>query len=169
MADFILKVQALEKAAFAAFGDVIECDGHDSISVNNGMAQRFNDLAQVDTHTDNGTTLISLFTSKQYSTPHRVQFVERHPLGSQAFMPLSSAPFVVVVAPAGDSINVNELRAFVSNGKQGINYHRAVWHHVLLTPSAETTFLCVDRGGTGDNCEERWFDAETKLMLEYTS
>ncbi len=166
MGDYILKVQPLEQATFATYGDVIECAGKNAIPVNNGMAQRFNDLAMVDTKTGGGKTLISLFTSKKYTMPHRVEFVERHPLGSQAFMPLSSDPFLVVVAPAGDTVDVNSLQAFISNGQQGINYHKGVWHHVLLTPNAETTFLCVDRGGDGNNCEELPFAAEIQPLLE---
>ena len=168
MNDQLLQVQPLEQASFAQFGQVIECEGHSAISVNNGMGQRFNDLATVDTKTDDGHTLISLFTSKQYSLPHRVQFVERHPLGSQAFMPLSADPFLVVVTLPGEDVDGANLQAFVSNGRQGISYNRGVWHHVLLTPFAEMTFLCIDRGGQGDNCEERWLDEGMQPLLRYT-
>jgi len=166
MTDLQLSVQPLTQTSFAPYGDVIECEGHEPIGVNNGMAQRFNDLSKVDTRSANGRTLISLFTSKEYVTPHRVEFVERHPLGSQAFVPLSSDPFLVVVAAPGDDFDANKLKAFISNGQQGINYHRGTWHHVLLTPFAEMTFVCIDRGGEGNNCEERWLEEFEQPLLE---
>lgn len=167
MSKLTLELQPLTQENFSLYGDVIECQGHDAIEVNNGMGQRFNDLATVDTETDGGRTLISLFTSQRYSLPHRVAFVERHPLGSQAFMPLSADRFLVVVAPPGDQLNPTKLQAFMSNGQQGISYHKGTWHHVLLTPFAEMSFLCIDRGGKGNNCEEQWFDEMMQPVVHH--
>jgi ureidoglycolate lyase len=79
--------------------------------------------------------------------------MERHPLSSQAFIPLSSTPFLVVVAPAGE-LDLGTLKAFRSNGRQGINYRRGTWHHPLLALERISEFLIVDRGGAGANCDE---------------
>jgi len=80
--------------------------------------------------------------------------VERHPLGSQAFIPLAEFPFVVVVAPPGESVARGDLCAFVTNGKQGINYHRGTWHMPLIALEAGQRFLVIERGGDESNCDE---------------
>jgi ureidoglycolate lyase len=80
--------------------------------------------------------------------------VERHPLGSQAFIPLQRFVFIVVVGPAGEAIEAQDLRAFVSNGRQGINYHRGVWHMPLIALEAGHEFLVIDRIGEGANCDQ---------------
>ena len=79
--------------------------------------------------------------------------MERHPLGSQAFMPLDAQPFIVVVAPLGEQVAPGDLRAFITNGRQGVNYRRGVWHHSLIALNAPARFIVVDRGGPGDNCD----------------
>ena len=89
--------------------------------------------------------------------------VERHPHGSQAFIPRGEARLVVVVAPAGESVDADELRAFVTNGRQGINYHRGTWHMPLIGFDEGQEFLVVDRAGDTPNCEEHWL--ETPVML----
>lgn len=83
--------------------------------------------------------------------------VERHPLGTQTFFPLSNADWFVVVAPPGDAPELRALRAFRATGSQGVNYHRGVWHHPLLVLRPDHEFLVIDRGGRGENCDEMWF------------
>ncbi|MEM7565116.1 MAG: ureidoglycolate lyase, partial [Pseudomonadota bacterium] len=84
----------------------------------------------------------------------------------QAFLPLDANPFIVVVAPVAETPDLNQLRGFVTNGRQGINYHLGTWHHVLLTPCAETRFICVDRAGPGNNCIDFYIDECEQLRLE---
>jgi ureidoglycolate lyase len=90
--------------------------------------------------------------------------VERHPLGSQAFVPLSPATMVVVVAPPGDAVRASDLRAFVSNGRQGINYHRGTWHMPLIAFEAGQEFLIIDRVGDVPNCDTCSLDASVMLL-----
>jgi ureidoglycolate lyase len=94
-----------------------------------------------------------------------VRYVERHPLGSQAFFPLGQARYVVIVAPPGESVSAADLRAFLVNGSQGVNYRPGVWHHVLLVLDKPTDFLVVDRGGPGHNCDEFHFEAAHQRRL----
>ena len=96
--------------------------------------------------------------------PLRVDTVERHPLGSQAFVPLARSIMVIVVAPPGESVEAADLRAFVTNGRQGINYHRGTWHMPLIGLKAGQEFLIVDRAGDASNCEVHEFDEV--IMLE---
>lgn len=149
-----LIAQPLTAAAFAPFGDVIESDGHAPIAINRGMCHRFHDLAEVDVSTNDGRPLINLFESQPYALPLALTSFERHPLGSQAFIPLGNVPFLVVVAPPGDTIAPQAVRAFVTNGRQGVNYRKGVWHHSLIVTEGVARFIVVDRGGPGNNCDE---------------
>lgn len=150
----ILQARSLTAEAFAAFGDVVEMAGHAGVPMNQGWAERFHDLARVDVRDQAGEVGISLARAQPENAPVTLRLVERHPLGSQIFMPLGTHPFLVVVAPAGDVPGRDALRAFVSNGRQGVNYHKGVWHHPMIALEAESDFLIVDRRGPGNNCDE---------------
>ncbi len=160
-----LTIEPLSKEAFAAFGDVIETDGSDHFMINNGSTMRFHRLAEVETATPDDKAIISIFRADVQDMPFTVRMLERHPLGSQAFIPLLGNPFLIVVAPVGDAPVSGLVRAFVSNGRQGINYHRGVWHHPVLTIEKRDDFLVVDRSGTGNNCDEHFFKEDELLIL----
>lgn len=161
-----LTVKLLTQADFAPFGNVVESEGRDSYLINNGMAERYHALARVETKGDNSYPVISLVKSKKFDLPRKVDHVEFHPQGSQAFLPLDQTPFVVVVAEAGEAPEPDDLHAFVTNGKQGINYHAGTWHHVLLTPYAAMDFICVDWVGEGNNCIDYFIDEAEQPALE---
>jgi ureidoglycolate lyase len=152
----ILEPRPLTRADFAPFGDVIEAEGRDPEDMNHGMAERWPRLACIDAGTG-GQACIGLVHARRYSLPHRLEIVERHPLGSQAFFPLHDRPFLVVVARAGEPPTAADLNCFITNGSQGVHYHTGVWHGLLLTALAEMDFLVVDRAGPGENCEEHRF------------
>jgi len=163
----ILKVQPLTTVAFAPFGDVIEVDDdHHHYPINNGTTERYHDLAEVDVLEQGGRTLINIFRGQPFQLPIRIKLMERHPLSSQAFIPMSDKPFLVVVAEKGDNLDANNLFAFISNGQQGVNYHRAVWHHPLLSLESVSDFLVVDRGGNGENCDEVFFDDDQVVTID---
>ena len=166
MQEIELKIESLESYSFKAFGDVIETENRSLKYINNGMATRFHDLAEIDVLEDEGRPLINIFRSKCSSFPVRIKMMERHPLSSQAFMPLSSIPFLIIVAQESNSISAEDLRVFISNGRQGVNYRRGVWHHPLIALKKESDFLIVDRGGKGKNCEEFWFENEYKIVVK---
>ena len=147
-----LRLQPLTKTGFAAFGDVIELDGVAPIQINQGFAQRFNNLAKVDVTTEGGTTNVSLFTANPRPQPIAINLMERHPLGTQLFYPLQDRPWAVLVC--ADPKDANSYRAFSATGRQGVNYHRNVWHFPLLVYDAESRFIIVDRIGPGNNLEE---------------
>jgi len=113
---------------------------------------------------DDGYGLINFFDSQPTALPLRLHRMERHPLGSQAFIPLENRPFVIVVASAGDHVPAQHLRAFISNGYQGVNYQRNVWHHAVIALYEMTRFVVVDRGGPGENCE--FTDILGEVILE---
>ena len=149
-----LRPQPLTRSAFAPCGDVITTDGAAHFAINAGTIERYHDLATV-TLGEQGRALISIATCNRTTVlPYRIPLVERHPLGSQAFIPLNTTPLLVVVAPPGDIPDIHQWQAFISDGAQGVNYHPGVWHMPLITPDPEQRFIIVDRGGAGDNCEE---------------
>jgi ureidoglycolate lyase len=148
-----LAVEPLTRTAFAPFGDVIESEGRAHYPINAGTAERYHDLATVDVAASGGRPLISLCRAHPVGLPLTLRLMERHPLSSQAFIPLSGTPFLVVVAPAGE-LRLESLRAFRSNGRQGVNYHPGTWHHPLIALERVSDFLIVDRSGEGENCDE---------------
>ncbi|MEM5366167.1 ureidoglycolate lyase [Paraburkholderia azotifigens] len=157
-----LAIEPLTREAFALFGDVIELDGAKQIPINLGTTIRYHDLAHVDVTDEGGRTLVNLFRGQPRVLPFEVKMMERHPLGSQAFIPLNDKPYLVVVAPRGELVE-SEIRAFVTSGWQGVNYAKGVWHHPLLSLEEVSDFIVVDRGGEGPNLHE--LDLRESLWL----
>ena len=148
-----MKIQKLTRDAFAAFGDVITKEGAHHYPINDGTTERFHDLAQIDVADGDGKPLVSLMQGQPRQLPLKVTTMERHPLGSQAFIPLSQNPYLVLVAPRGE-FKPHELNAFLAQAGQGINYAKGVWHHALVALYEVSEFIVIDRGGSGSNCEE---------------
>lgn len=155
----MIVAQPLTAAAFAPYGDVIEASGDPSFFINAGKCGRFHDLAKTD-FTD-GKAGISLAQATPYAAPIQLSMVERHPLGSQMFMPLNAAPFLVVVSDGPETTP----KAFITSGAQGVNYHRNIWHGVLTPLHAPQPFLIVDYIGDGNNLEEHFFNTPFQVAL----
>ncbi len=139
--------EPLTQAAFAPFGDVLDATG-DHRLINAGLCRRHHDRAQLDF--GDATAGISIFKAEPRSLPYAFDLIERHPDGSQAFLPMSQHPFLVIVS-RGPS---DTPRAFLTNGAQGINLHRGTWHGVLTPLHAPGLFAVVDRIGPTPNLEE---------------
>ena len=145
--------ELLTAEAFAPFGTVIEAsDDAVKLDINQGHAVRYDRLADIDVADGGGAGAISLFRARPLAEPVLKTF-ERHPLGSQTFVPLGGRPYLVAVAPAGD-FDAAKIRLFRAEGHQGVHYRKGVWHHFLLVLDEDSDFLVVDRAGPGDNCEE---------------
>lgn len=143
--------EPLTAEAFAPFGSVIEASEEAvKLDINQGHAVRYDALAEVDV-SGGGGPVISLFRARPLTELVLTGF-ERHPLGSQTFVPLSGRPYLVAVAPAG-AFDPDRVRLFRAQAHQGVHYRKGIWHHFLLVLD-ESDFLVVDRAGPGDNCEE---------------
>ena len=151
MEDRIIPARPLTAEAFAPFGDVIEAEGAPDWLINEGRCARFHDRARLEF--EGGRAGLSVFWAEGCELPCEVGLLERHPLGSQAFLPLSSEPFLVVVAPDAGGVPGRPV-AFVTRPGQGVNYHRGVWHAVLTPLGTTAVFAVVDRIGGGANLEE---------------
>lgn len=150
-----LTAHPLTPQAFAPFGDVIEVSGAPDKIINQGLCGRHNDLAQLDF--GDGRAGISLFDAQARHLPYTVDMMERHPEGSQAFIPVSGTQMLVIVAEDDDGKPLN-LRAFISQSGQSINIHRNVWHGVLAPLDQSGQFVVIDRIGSGENLQEHWLD-----------
>lgn len=162
----VLKPAPLTAKAFAPYGDVIEeAAARELRHINYGYTERFHDIARLDLTASGGLPLLSLFRSTPLPRPVAVKVMERHPLSSQAFMPLGGRPYLVVVAARGD-FSVENLRAFVAAPHQGVNYHAGIWHHFSLALDAPSDFLVIDRGGPEKNCDEVFLEADN-ITIDY--
>ena len=158
-----IAIERLDAAAFAPFGDVIELGDAPTVLINRGLCGRHHDLAALD-FTAGGSAGISLFDATPYPLPHRLDLVERHPLGSQAFLPMSGTPFLVICCEDEGGVPVRP-RAWLTDGRQGVNYARNTWHGVLTPIARPALFAVVDRvGGTGDNLEEFALDPPVRVV-----
>jgi ureidoglycolate lyase len=153
-----LRAEVLTRERFALYGDVIETSRENSDAMNDARFERFDDLCKIDLIND-GQVAVSIARCRTpTSLPLRLDIVERHPLGSQAFIPLTRCKMLIVVAPPEASVDASALRAFVTNGKQGINYHRGTWHMPLIAFEAGQEYLIIDRGGIEPNCDMHTLD-----------
>lgn len=156
-----VRTERLTTNAFAPFGDVLDASGAPDKLINQGRCGRYHDRAKLDF--SDGKAGISLFKSEVAKLPLKLDMLERHPAGSQAFLPMSTDPFLVVVARDNDG-KPTLPRAFLTEPGQGINFHRGTWHGVLTPLSQPGLFAVIDRIGDGDNLEEYWF--EKPYMIE---
>jgi ureidoglycolate lyase len=150
----ILTPRPLTAEAFGPYGEVIEAAvAREAIPINYGATTRFHDLAGIDVSDQGGEVCVSIFRSSPLPQPIEIELMERHPLGSQAFVPLSGRPYLVVVAPAGE-LDPDRIEAFLAGPHQGVNYAKGTWHHYSLALEGQSDFLVIDRKGAGDNLDE---------------
>ena len=150
-----IRTEPLTANAFQPFGDVLDASGAPDRLINQGLCGRFHDRARLDF--GDGRAGISIFDAEPRRLPYRLEMVERHPEGSQAFLPMTAQPFLVIVAP-DDAGRPGTPRAFLTAPGQGINLLRGTWHGVLTPLHAPGLFAVVDRIGAGAHLEEHWFD-----------
>ena len=149
-----LPVRALSAQAFAPFGEVLACEGARHYPINEGTTERYDDLARIDAGPQ-GRVVVSIFRGQPRPFPLPITMMERHPLGSQTFMPLRDTPYLVVVAEPGTPPSApGRLHAFLARGDQGVNYAPGVWHHPLIALDQVSDFLVIDRRGAGRDCDE---------------
>lgn len=163
-----IRISKLSRAAFAPFGEVIMLDGARHYPINEGTTERYHALATAQNEGQHGQIAISLFRAQPRTFPFKISIMERHPLGSQAFVPMSHDPkdeYLVLVAPPGE-FDSQQMRAFICQGFQGVNYAKGVWHHPLIAMDKVSDFIVVDRIGEGHNCDEIQLDGDFWLTEE---
>jgi ureidoglycolate lyase len=144
------QAQTITKENFKEFGDLITTEGIEPLNINNGFAKRFDDIAQLNTKSEGGETTISIFSALKRNFPMQIDMMEKHPLGSQAFIPMKETNFLCFVAPAADKPDLSKAKAFFIPKGLGINFKPGTWHFPLIS-TENMNFLVVDRKGQGEN------------------
>ena len=155
----------ITKENFSNFGDLITTKNIEPITINDGYAKRFDNIAKLDTSKENGKTTISIFSALKRTFPMKVNMMESHPLGSQAFIPMKETTFLCFVAPSGEKPDLNKIESFIIPPGLGINYKPGTWHFPLIS-TEDMNFLVVDRKGSGDNLKIQKLDSED-IVLKY--
>jgi ureidoglycolate lyase len=162
-----IKPKPITKENFIKFGDMITTDNLKPLEINDGYAKRFDGIANLDAKKNNGVSTISIFSALKRSFPMRVDMMEKHPLGSQAFIPMKETTFLAFVAPEGEKPDINKVEAFIVPKGVGVNYNAGVWHFPLIS-TEDMNFLVVDRKGEGDNLVLYVLDKEN-ITLEFNA
>jgi len=159
-----LQLAPLTDEAFAPFGSVIQRQGHFPEEINYGTTRKYARLAEIDAGDPGGPVLVHIYRSRPVSLPFRIEIMENHPLGSQAFIPLHKRPFPIVVAPPAEQLDIESIRGFLSNGEQGVNLRKGVWHHYQLSLDETSDYIVIDHRGVENNTVERHLDC--RLYIE---
>ena len=146
----IIKPKKITRKNFQKFGDLISVKKKKSININDGYAKRFDNLCRINTSSKRGKTIMSIFSAKKRKFPMNINMMEKHPLGSQAFIPMKETTFLAFVAPEGDKPDLTKIESFIIPKGIGINYNPGIWHFPLIS-TEDMNFLVVDRLGEGDN------------------
>ena len=146
----IIKPKKITRKNFKKFGDLICTKKIRPININNGYAKRFDNLCKINTSSKKGNTIVSIFSAKKRKFPMSIKMMEKHPLGSQAFIPMNETKFFVFVAPKGKKPNINSIKSFLVPKQTGINYKPGIWHFPLIS-TKNMNFLVIDRKGIGNN------------------
>ncbi len=146
----IVEPKPITKENFSKFGDVITTENIKPLEINNGYAKRFDDIANINTSSENGETTISIFSALKRSFPMKIDMMEKHPLGSQAFIPMKETTFLTLVAPEGEKPDLEKIESFIVPKGIGVNYKTGIWHFPLIS-TEDMDFLVVDRKGLGNN------------------
>jgi len=161
----VIKPTKITKEKFAKFGDVISSENIEPIDINSGYAKRFDNLVNINTSKNGGETIISIFSALKRSFPMKINMMEKHPLGSQAFMPIKETTFLSFVAPEGDLPEIDKIKSFIIPPGVGINYKPGIWHFPLIS-TENTNFIVIDRKGSDQNLIIHEFIKEN-ITLEY--
>ena len=161
----IIKPVKISRSNFSSYGDLISTDDINPMNINGGYAKRFDNLANLDTSKDSGKTIVSIFSALNRTFPMKIHMMEKHPLGTQAFIPMKETTFLTFVAPSGESPEIDKIQSFIIPPKMGINYKLGIWHFPLIS-TENINFLTIDRKGSGDNLIIHKFEKE-KIILHY--
>ena len=161
----IIKPIKINRSNFNTYGDLISVNDINPIDINEGYAKRFDNLADLNTSKDNGKTIVSIFSALKRTFPMKVDMMEKHPLGSQAFIPMKETTFLSFVAPQGELPEIDKIESFIIPPNTGINYKPGIWHFPLIS-TENTNFLVIDRKGRGKNLVIHKFEKEN-IILNY--
>ena len=145
-----IKPKTINKKNFSKFGQIIDTSKKSYFRINNGYAKRYDNLGKINTSSKKGKTVVSIFSAKKRQFPMKIDMMEKHPLGSQAFIPMKETYFFAFVAPKGNKPNLKKIKSFIIPKQTGINLNPGIWHFPLIS-TKNMNFLVIDRKGKGKN------------------
>ena len=150
-----LEKLTLSRKLFEPFGDIISKGMENKkFLINQGYCERFDEVAPVNLIDKKAKPIISIFSAIPRRRPIKIDYLEMHPLSSQAFMPIQKIDWLVVVANDNQgSPDLSSLKCFSVPGDVGISYNPNVWHFPLLVKKAQD-FLVIDRSSASDKNKE---------------
>ena len=140
-----IKPRYLEEETFSKYGKIISVENSESIVINNGFANKYYNLCDIDSNDNGGVSTLHLYEAKKREFPLHINMMEKHPHFSQTFIPRSKTPFIIVVALGLEEPDLNTLSVFKSNGNQGVHYNRNIWHFPLISLEENEQFVVIDR------------------------
>jgi ureidoglycolate lyase len=165
MKEILITPRPISKENFSKFGDIITTKDIKPIDINNGYAKRYDGVANLNTSNENGETTISIFSALKREFPMKIDMMEKHPLGSQAFIPMKETTFLCFVAPESQKPDLTKIESFIIHRGIGINYKPGIWHFPLIS-TEDMNFLVIDRKGSGDNLVIENLE-ENNITLKY--
>ena len=165
MKEILITPRPINTENFSKFGDIITTKDIKPIDINNGYAKRYDGIANLNTSNENGETTISIFSALKRKFPMKIDMMEKHPLGNQAFIPMKETTFLCFVAPEGQKPDLKKIESFIITPGIGINYKPGIWHFPLIS-TEDMNFLVVDRKGSGENLVIENLE-ENNITLKY--
>ncbi len=168
----VLKPESLTSKSFSEYGKVLSVEETQSITINDGFAQKHFNLCNIDANDKGGVATVHFYIGKKREFPLSINMMEKHPCFSQTFIPRSNNPFLVVVSLGDDKPDLKTLKVFKTNGNQGVHYKRGIWHFPLISIEDNEQFVVIDRNDLGksenklDDCIEINIDMEIKVLKE---
>lgn len=168
-----LTLEPLLKKNFKIYGDVLSTDDSPSIVINNGFAKKHHNLCAMDSNENGGKSALHLYVAKNRVFPLQINMLEKHPYFSQAFIPRSNNAFIAVVCLGNNEPDLSTLKAFITNGNQGVHYKRGIWHFPLISLKDNEQFIVIDRTDCGvqenkiEDCIEYYFEKEQISLTKH--
>ncbi|OWT80402.1 ureidoglycolate lyase [Achromobacter sp. HZ28] len=138
-----LVAEALDGRGFAQFGEVLE---------NRGDTRRRDFSLQF--AQENGPRLWVNRIEPCARAPIIVREMERHPHSAQSFIPMRGGRCLVVVglSAADGALDPATIRAFVTDGSQGVSYRPDVWHFAFTAiDGSNEVAVIMGYSGRGDD------------------
>ena len=161
-----LEIKKITKKNFLQYGQLISTNDIESKKINKNTTNSFYDLVDIEVFGHDKKIRVNIFKAKKRNFPLKIDMLENHPLGSQAFIPLQKTNFIVVVAPIAPKPDINLIEAFYLSSEEGVNFKAKVWHFPLIAIQ-DSNFLIIDKKVEKNNLEIFSFKNNEKILLNY--
>ena len=149
-----IEARAISRAAFAPYGLLIDSGARKPETINAGTTRRHPELASLDLRAPDRDPVLGIYVAKARRFPLRLERLERHRQAAQAFLPLGTHRFIVVVAAGAEAPDWRGIEAFITSPGQGVCLNRDCWHHGLIALGDGDRFAVLEGGNYRSDTEE---------------